>query len=279
MGRIEESVRRASRVLAAYMSQDEAATFGATFAVDPTAFQAAWQTRARAQATLPAGYSPPRIEAMLGSAESHIRQLLRHPAFANSKDFEFKRIELGRLISFQNWIDVEVSAEVHGAGRAQTPEEDEVLRKCLPLEVIPPAAVKWMQTANSVTVCSLSNSLRFFGPGIDQATGHVTFAVGNEPNLMLVREYAGRYVLANGYHRAWWLRSRGIEMAPVFVVHHGSADLAAQGGAIRKELLFGDRPPLVDYFADEQLAATIDVRSLVKVIKFTAEVSLIPRLL
>ncbi len=279
MGTTEESTRRSARVLAAFMSQDDAAAFANTYAVDVPAFEAAWKARGGARAAVAEGYTPPRIASMPTSAAPHLRQLLSSPVFARFQGYEVKMVELGRLIVFQHWVDADAAMGVHGEGSTAAPGEDEILRRCLPVEVVPPATMTWMQTATTVTVCSMNSSLRFFGPRIDHANGQITFTVGPEPNLMIVREHAGRYVLANGNHRAWWLRSRGITMAPALVLHHPSPEQVAQGGTIRKEVLFGERPPLVDHFFDDHLAASVDVRSIVKVVKLTADVSFIPRLI
>lgn len=96
------------------------------------------------------------------------------------------------------------------------------------------------------------------------------------PNLMLVRECAGRYVLANGYHRAWLLRSRGVEMAPAVVVSVSPGDI---GGGIHPSVLLGPRPPLVDDFLDDSLSLSVDVRAMLRMVKVSAEISHVPRLI
>lgn len=275
----EESVRRAARVLAGFMTQQEAQGFAGTFTLDPNQFLAVWQARALQRAQLSGGYSAPKVEDLPSSASAHILQLVGNAVFQQLyPSAEFKMIELGKLIAFQHWMDTDVSNGVHAGGAQTRPDDNEILTKCLPAEIIPPSKTQWQGNHGSVTVSSLNNTLGFYGPQVDAAKGEVRFGVGAGANLMLVRECEGRYVLANGYHRAWWLRRSGVELVPVVVKHVGRGELT-QPGAIPIDVLMGSRPPLFDDFLDDSLSCTVEVRSMMRVVKITAEVLVVPRLL
>jgi hypothetical protein len=287
MGSTEESLYRSARVLAAFMTPQEAAGFAESFAIDKATFLQGWQVRALTRNTLtPQSYVAPRVEDVPSAGAAHIAAIQGHGIFMNPDlrerlypRSEFRMIELGRLIAFQHWMDTDVSDRVHGDGSGDTPDLARMLDKCLPVDVIPKAHMVWHQNASGVSVYSMNNALGVIGGGIDKNNNTVTFAVGAAPNLMLVREHGGRYVLVNGYHRAWWLRSRGVVMAPVIVAHPDTKNDLSQPGAIHLDVLTGDRPPLVDDFLDETLSLTTQVRSMLKAVKISAEVTLIPRIL
>lgn len=279
----DEQVKRKARVLAAFMSQAEAGGFAGSFSLDPTAFMAKWVARTGARAGLARGYTAPRVEDIDEPTKQHVAKVQAHKLFhAVYKNVEFKMIELGKVLAFQHWMDTDVSDGVHGAGNPATPTPDVVREKCLPPNVIPDTRMMWMPSGDqnhmSVTIFSLNNTLGF-QPGMDQANGIVRFVVAAGANLMMVREFNGRYVLANGYHRAWWLRSRGIDMVPVVLMHVSSEAQLTQPGFIQADILSSDQPPIIDHFLDDKFSMTDEVRAMVRAVKITAEVSMVPRLI
>lgn len=276
----EESVRRSARVLAGFMSQHEAQGFAGSFPLDPRSFLEEWDKRTEKRATLPTGYTAPRIEAMPLTTIEHTVKLSANPAFQQVYgNAEFAMVELGKLIAFQHWMDTDVSDSVHGEGAKSRPRDEEVLVKCLPPDLIPPTRMRWQHSGQGqIMVFSLNNTLSFHGPQFNPQTSEIRFGVSPGFNLMLVREHGGRYVLANGYHRAWWLRSCGVEMVPVVLKHVQRNDMSSPG-MVSVDQIFSDRPPLFDDFLDETVAMTVDVRSMMRVVKISAEVLVVPRLL
>src|SRR5262249_18659930 len=102
----EEQVRRKARVLAAFMSSQEATVFAHSFALDPDRFINEWAERSNARARLPKGYQPPRVADISDSAAAHVAEVQAHPKFSaiyGSSTPTFKSIELGRLIASQYW--------------------------------------------------------------------------------------------------------------------------------------------------------------------------------
>jgi hypothetical protein len=97
---------------------------------------------------------------------------------------------------------------------------------------------------------------------------------------MLVREHAGRYVLMNGYHRAWLLKSKGVSMVPVVIAPAASQkELDLGSGFIPVSELMGPRPPVIDDFSDSSLSLDVEVRATLKSVKVTCEVLDVPRML
>ena len=67
-------------------------------------------------------------------------------------------------------------------------------------------------------------------------------------------------MLVDGYHRAFALLSRGINLAPALV---GAIDTAEEfgrlGAGIGVDVFLGDRPPLLPDFLDDEVAAAVDM--------------------
>ena len=276
----DEAVRRAARALTRFMSQEEANGYAAASTLDPFAFVAAWQRQAATP--LATSYVPPALEPLPPEAAAHVASLRAVPLFAATygPQSEIKMVELGKLIACQMWVDTDVSGTILAAGMHSAPTFDELLNTCLPLSVIPPAQYRVYPVPNGLVAYSMNNSFYAQGPGLNLATGQITLALTGGANLMLVREHAGRYVLANGYHRAWLLRTRGVERVPAVVVPVATPEAVLLGeGFFKAGVLFGPRPPVINDFLDDGLSTTVEVRSMLKAVKVTVETLLIPRLL
>src|SRR5260221_7149777 len=95
-----------------------------------------------------------------------------------------------------------------------------------------------------------------------------------------VTELEGRYFLKNGYHRVWILRNQGDQFVPAIVTKARSVeDIGAGPGFFPPALILSDQPPLVRYFFDDVLAPELRLKSTMKVIRFTAQEFILPRLL
>jgi hypothetical protein len=115
-------------------------------------------------------------------------------------------------------------------------------------------------------------------PRINQMTGQVLAAVASGANLMLVRQHGAHLVLANGYHRAYVLRARGVEFVPVVLVTVPQQNDLVPDGFLSPQVVFGHRQPVVDDFFDDTLALTVETRAMMKVVRMTFESLLVPRL-
>lgn len=283
MGSMDESTRRLARVLAACMSEGEAIGFANKFTLDPPAFMQAWSTHRTARPSMVRGYVLPRIEDIAAGTDvdAHVAQIRNNPLFPLTyrQSPEFKLVELGKLIAMSHWVDTDISEAVHGSGVDVASEAQRILGTCLPLEIISPVRTVWQQMSKGVLVHTLDNTFDVQGMFVDCVNGQVRFLVSPGANLMLVREYEGRYILANGYHRAWLLRSRGVTMVPVVIQKPPTRQEAVPPGMIAPDIILGPHPPLVDDFLSDEMSLSVTVRSMVRTLKITAEVSVVPRLI
>lgn len=189
-------------------------------------------------------------------------------------------VELGKLIACQYWVDTDASDGVHGSDLQGAPDTDYILRRCLPKELISGYQSRWQALPNGIVISSMNNTVTANGPVYDPNTGEVKFFVSPRPNLMLVREHAGHYVLVNGYHRAWLLRSHKVVMVPAVIEHRPSPEaVVPEPGFIHTNILFGQRPPIVDDFFDDGVSVSAEIRSMLHAVRITADVLPIPRLI
>jgi len=290
MGATEEQVRRSARVLTGFMSQQEAEGFAESFTIDKSSFLAAWKANASLRTSLPPSSVKPRIEDLPPDAAAHMATLRAHPLFVPNYGVaaEIKMVELGRLIAMQHWVDTHVSGGVHGA-KMVGQDIQQLLATCLSLSDLRPATdTRWTRVIvgppGRPIVCvftglTLENSYGLKDLRQDFANNFIGLTFGSNANLILVREHGGRYVLAQGYHRSWLLRSKGIDMIPAVIVHvPNETDLTAPG-FMQLSHIVSNRPPTIDDFFNDQASISVDVRAMMTSVKITIETSLVPRLL
>jgi hypothetical protein len=90
--------------------------------------------------------------------------------------------------------------------------------------------------------------------------------VGVNPSFLQVARHHGRFVLRDGYHRAYGLLARGITHAPAFVRDFGIAELGTAAGLFGTDVYLSDRPPLLPDFLDNDVAANVEVPAVQKTI-------------
>jgi hypothetical protein len=101
----------------------------------------------------------------------------------------------------------------------------------------------------------------------------VTFLVSMGTSYLQVATYNGRDFLRDGYHRAAALLHAGISKVPcAYIKARDFNEVGANPATmLGYELLFGDRPPLLGDFWDDEVSATIDQPTARKAIRLRAE--------
>lgn len=94
-----------------------------------------------------------------------------------------------------------------------------------------------------------------------------------------VAEYAGRWFLRDGYHRAYNLLRAGVFYLPAVIVH---ARTPEELGAVlprffSEAILLSNHPPFVTDFLDEVLTIQYDRPQTIKTLRITMEESIAPR--
>lgn len=183
-------------------------------------------------------------------------------------------IELDRLVVFQKHINLNHIDRLQA--RIQTDQSPEaIFRLCMPFDQEPPiTAVDRLAEAMFAAV-SPSNDLRVTDVvklSAEQIHGYVPagpvaaivgMVIGYTLNHLSVVAAEGRFILANGSHRAYALRDLGVTHVPCVVRHlsrreelpmiFGDGDVMRNADAFLKD----PRPPLLRDYFDEQLRTVI----------------------
>jgi len=193
-----------------------------------------------------------------------------YPAMVNLRD----------VIAFQKIISVEgLEARVASAHR----NKEQLLELCLPTnQPLPLSAALVDPDGRGFTVSSHNPNLRITGgqgeaevspgPGLPTIRMQaLMFFVTLGASFVQVAHYKGRYFIRDGYHRGAGLLHEGIDVAPCILIDAKNFDEVVMGqpqAFLPYEILFGERPPRLADFWDDDVAHTIlrpAVRKIVRV--------------
>src|SRR5207245_4877326 len=104
------------------------------------------------------------------------------------------------------------------------------------------------------------------------------FATGFGIPYTQVAHFRDRYVLKNGYHRAYMIRKAGLRRMPCILVEaENLADTgSARPGFFQEPLLMSRSPPTISDFFDDAIAPPLKMYPLTKVIRIRAEEFALP---
>jgi hypothetical protein len=163
---------------------------------------------------------------------------------------EWYSVPIDELLSIQPYIDREF---VESLTPPSQTDEAAVIGFCMRANPLDPPLVA---NDGQVTFSShFKNNL--FNPGlavekVNDNTYKVSALIISRPNFMYVAEIQGRYMLANGYHRALALLAAGHTRVPCLVRHFADHSQAFQPGLgfFDAAHLARPRPPLVSDFVN-----------------------------
>jgi hypothetical protein len=128
---------------------------------------------------------------------------------------------------------------------------------------------QWDENRKTWIMTAANPNLQITGRfGGELQPGVVGFGVivAISPSFLQVARHHGRFVLRDGYHRAYGLLARGITRAPAFVRDFGVGELGTAPGLFGTDVYLGERPPRLSDFLDNQVAADVDVPVVQKMI-------------
>jgi hypothetical protein len=205
----------------------------------------------------------PELRPMEDVFSSHLSQLQSESTFKEHlqgmKEWRFAWVELSKVLVFQPHLNTRYVDSLI----AQVPAEDakkEVIEFCLP-STKRGLKTQVMQSFNPVTntftLVTDNLDFRILGnmQGEDPVSGRkvVGFAYGGGLPQMSVVEYRERFLLKNGYHRAYALFKRGHRFLPCLVVRTDNYvnTGAQQSGFFSVDTMLSDRPPRLEDFSSE----------------------------
>lgn len=192
------------------------------------------------------------------------------------KDYEIVEFPISHLVAMQKTV----TTDAYGDLPTDDDEFDDLLEYCLPTEGETMQMVSPISTAgnefNGVQVTSRNPNV---GAQIvtEQQEGEtrVTVIIGGSPNFVQVKEYAGRYILKNGYHRVVRLFEAGHTHVPAVLSSADDwSDVTMDDGHFDRDVILQDRPPMVkDFFAGwaEQVTQPA-TNTVVRVLQETTEI-------
>lgn len=188
------------------------------------------------------------------------------PAFWN-EGWTVAVVDLARVCSLQQSVASQQARERVGA---IDPESMASIAEI----TLPPASVSelpaQLDTVKNAWIISAANpNLRItghFGGPIQDGMIGFGFFVNVLPSFLQVARHHGRYVLRDGYHRAYGLLERGIQWAPAFVRDFGVGELGVGPGLFPTDVYLGDRPPFLVDFLDDAVASDVEVPVVQKMV-------------
>lgn len=157
-------------------------------------------------------------------------------------------VDLARVCAFQPSIFTDSAAE-----RVLDIKHDDLVgiaNVSLPAESPEPPRVQFDSARQAYLVLSPNPNLRIIGqfggpvPNQPGAAG-LGFIVSVLPSFMQVMHFRDRYILRDGYHRAFGLLDQGITHVPVFTRTMDTVEQVALPGMLPQDAYLGERPPLL----------------------------------
>jgi hypothetical protein len=120
---------------------------------------------------------------------------------------------------------------------------------------------------NVFAIKSEGTDLRVVASGATREPGtgatKVSFTVGWGHPFAVVARLGGRYVLNNGYHRAYALRKKGVKHLPCLLVDidaYGDLECAGPPGLFGPDSILGEHPPTFSAFFDKEISPAVKMR-------------------
>ncbi len=184
---------------------------------------------------------------------------------ATEEGFQVRMVDLERVRALQTHVMTEAAIE-----RVAGIDEDDLAgltQLTLPEAQPTRAPLLYDESQKAWTVLVPDLNMRIVQPFHQQVTDQsgrtfpvLGFVFGALPSVVKVMEYQGRYVLTDGYHRAFGLLSRGISRVPALVGHaENFEDMKIPQGLLPQGQWLGARPPRLDDYLVDAVSETIDM--------------------
>lgn len=207
---------------------------------------------------------------------------LLRTAFAGL-DWTLQGVDLRHVLAFQKAIKIDGLDERIAPVQA---DRTKLADFCLPSEqpITPQSMLKDIDQ-KGFTISSLNPNLRIAGSQVQPAMVApepgmqpmsmlaVTFLVSMGTSYLQVASYNGRDFLRDGYHRAAALLRAGISEVPCVYIRARNFDEVGANPAtmLSYEVLFGERPPLLGDFWNDDVSAEIDQPTVRKAVRLRGE--------
>jgi hypothetical protein len=252
-------LQRAARVLIGWMRPENAKASIAGPGVSPTAEHE--RTVAAAVAAVgarPAGLDQSGVvQPAIEDLAAHLELLRQNSASAAyfAEGWTVAIAELSRVCAVQPHIVTDDA--IQRAADVDPNDWMSIAAVTLPIGSGSPVHGAYNGDKKAWVFSSANPNLRILGEAQGDAPGAKIFgfAVGAPSSFVQVASYNGRYLLRDGYHRAYGLLRRGITRAPVFVREFERfEDLRLPAGMLPQDSYLGTRPPTLNDYLDDTVS-------------------------
>jgi hypothetical protein len=268
---------RPGRALIGWMGEDDATLTLAAHqperAADPALARRARAARdavARRPPGLDQGGAVRPLPPELAAYAARLSRSEQSAVFLN-EGWEILMVDLRRVCSLQPAIQSEHAVERALAVDEGAPES--IAELTLPESATNQRTPIQYDDARRTWLLSAGNAnLRLDGPFAGDVGGRkaVGFFVALGSSFLQVARQHGRYVLRDGYHRAYGLLARGIPVVPACVRDFGTADLGVSPAMFGPEVYLGERAPVLADFLDDAVAADVRIPIVQKLLVIQA---------
>lgn len=197
-------------------------------------------------------------------------------------------VDLRKVFSFQKFVSTDALDERTAPGSASA---DALFELCFPSSAnLPPQAVLTDADGKGFTVSAINPNLRFAGSHVAQANVSqspgvppvpmqaISLFVNMGSSFVQVVRYKDRCFVRDGYHRASGLLKHRIHEVPcIFIEARTFDDVGCPPGSLTYEILYGDRPPTISDFWDDDVSRDGQQMAVRKVLRVTVEEFIVPR--
>ncbi len=226
-----------------------------------------------AVASRPAGVDQAGITSELPpELDEHVAQLRQSPLGGAmfQQRWDVVLVDLARVCAFQPTVVADAAVE-----RVQDVKSDDlaaIAAITLPTGAAEPPCVQFDASRQAYMVASPNLNLKIVGtangPASDGSGAVVLgFTVLAPPSFLNVVRFQDRVLLRDGYHRAYGFLSRGITHVPAFTrTMEVIEDVIPSGVFLPQHSYLGDRPPLLPDYLDDQVASTVRLPAVQKMV-------------
>lgn len=176
-------------------------------------------------------------------------------------------VDLTRVCSLQQSVASEQARE-----RVESVDPEDlgsIAELTLPLASQTQLPAQFDEVRNVWMISAPNPNLRItghFGGELQPGAVGFGFLVGVMPSFLQVAQHHGRFVLRDGYHRAYGLLARGITHVPAFVRDFGVGQLGVGAGLFPTDVYLSERPPGLTDFLDDDVSSDVAVPVVQKMI-------------
>ncbi len=264
-------IQRPARALLGWMEEGQAVLFQAGQRTDrstPEYVERAELARAAVAARRPGVDQEELLSEAPMDLRDHI-EALRQPAAAFfNEGWSVAIVDLRKVCGVQTHVFTDHTEQRTAVADANDLRSLAAISLPLPVQAELPAQFDqvrqaWILSAANPNLRIVGNWL---GP-LNQGAVGLGFAVSLTPSYLQVARFQNRFLLRDGYHRAYGLLRRGIFLVPSFFRDFGPfQDLGLPPGMLPQSAYLGDRPPLLTDYLDDAVSADVMLPAFQKMI-------------